>query len=263
MQCRTNILPRLACSVTAFINTRRTKFSIFYKMAQLNSLNFDNLALKTLPIDTEVENFPRQVKGACFSRVNPTPVDNPDVVAYSKTALQHIDLKEEEMETPQFAKYFSGNEILPGSQPAAHCYCGHQFGNFAGQLGDGATMYLGEVVNKAGERWELQLKGAGPTPYSRSADGRKVLRSSIREFLCSEAMHGLGVPTTRAGSCITSDSKIVRDIFYDGNPILEKCTIISRIAPTFIRFGSFEICKPMDSQTGRQFVIYSIVEIPY
>jgi uncharacterized protein YdiU (UPF0061 family) len=119
-------------------------------------------------------------------------------------------------------------------------------------LGDGAAIYLGEIINSKGERWELQLKGAGITPYSREADGRKVLRSSIREFLCSEAMHHLGVPTTRSATCITSDDKVVRDMFYDGNPVLERCTVISRIAPTFIRFGSFEIFKTVDPMTGRR-----------
>jgi len=95
-------------------------------------------------------------------------------------------------------------------------------------------------LNKKGERWELQLKGAGLTPYSRSADGRKVLRSTLREFLCSEGMYFLNVPTTRAGSCIMSESKVVRDIHYDGNPKLENCAVVLRISPTFLRFGSFE-----------------------
>ena len=195
---------------------------------------------------------PFQVPGACFSRVTPTPLDNPHLVAFSTSALELIDLDADAAKEPKFTTYFGGNEIIPGSQPAAHCYCGHQFGSFAGQLGDGATMYLGEIINGKGERWELQFKGAGLTPYSRSADGRKVLRSSIREFLCSEAMHHLGVPTTRAGTCVTSDSRVVRDIFYDGNPIRERCTVITRIAPTFLRFGSFEIFKAPDEQTGRK-----------
>uniref|UniRef100_A0A2K6L715 Selenoprotein O n=2 Tax=Rhinopithecus bieti TaxID=61621 RepID=A0A2K6L715_RHIBE len=112
-------------------------------------------------------------------------------------------------------------------------------------------MYLGEVCTATGERWELQLKGAGPTPFSRQADGRKVLRSSIREFLCSEAMFHLGVPTTRAGACVTSESTVVRDVFYDGNPKYEQCTVVLRIASTFIRFGSFEIFKSADEHTGR------------
>ncbi|GFY49031.1 protein adenylyltransferase SelO, mitochondrial [Trichonephila inaurata madagascariensis] len=116
---------------------------------------------------------------------------------------------------------------------------------------DAAKRYLGEVINARNERWEIQLKGAGLTPYSRTADGRKVLRSSIREFLCSEAMHFLGIPTTRAGTCITSDFKVIRDIFYDNHPKEEYCSIVLRIAPTFIRFGSFEIFKTLDPITGR------------
>ncbi|XP_078661704.1 protein adenylyltransferase SelO, mitochondrial-like [Branchiostoma floridae x Branchiostoma belcheri] len=221
-------------------------------MASLEKLNFDNLVLRSLPIDTSDENVPRQVPGACFSRVSPTPVSNPQTVAFSAQALQLLDLPVAELRRPEFAQYFSGNKLLPGSETAAHCYCGHQFGHFSGQLGDGAAMYLGEVVNKSGERWEIQLKGAGLTPYSRTADGRKVLRSSIREFLCSEAMHHLGIPTTRAGCCVTSDSKVLRDVYYNGNASYEKCTIVLRIAQTFLRFGSFEIFKPTDEITGRK-----------
>ncbi|CAH1772892.1 unnamed protein product [Owenia fusiformis] len=224
----------------------------FLSSGVMESLNFDNLVLRSLPIDNEKENFVRQVSGACFSKISPTPVENPVTVAYSTPALQLLDIPETDTLTKEFAEYFSGNKILQGSETAAHCYCGHQFGYFSGQLGDGAAIYLGEIINKKKERWEIQLKGAGLTPYSRTADGRKVLRSTIREFLCSEAMHHLGIPTTRAGSCVTSDSMVVRDIFYDGHPIHEKCSIVLRIAPTFLRFGSFEIFKPVDSQTGRK-----------
>ncbi|OQV22044.1 Selenoprotein O [Hypsibius exemplaris] len=221
-------------------------------MASLESLNFDNLALRTLPLDKEQANFVREVRDACFSRVLPAPVKNPRVIAYSPEALALLDLPESECRRGDFAKYFSGSAVLPGAEPAAHCYCGFQFGYFSGQLGDGAAMYLGEVINQAGERCELQLKGAGKTPFSRTADGRKVLRSSVREFLCSEAMFNLGIPTTRSGSCVTSDSYVTRDIFYTGNNIQERCTVISRIAPTFIRFGSFEIFKGIDNETGRR-----------
>ncbi|XP_008567185.1 PREDICTED: selenoprotein O [Galeopterus variegatus] len=115
----------------------------------------------------------------------------------------------------------------------------------------GSTMLRIPASSAWGERWELQLKGAGPTPFSRQADGRKVLRSSIREFLCSEAMFHLGIPTTRAGACVTSESTVVRDVFYDGNPKYEKCTVVLRIASTFLRFGSFEIFKSADEHTGR------------
>jgi uncharacterized protein YdiU (UPF0061 family) len=172
-------------------------------------------------------------------------------VAHSPSALHLLGLSPDKVSRPEFVEYMSGNKILPGSEPASHCYCGHQFGHFSGQLGDGCAHYLGEVVGPGGQRWELQLKGSGKTPYSRFADGRKVLRSSIREFLCSEAMHYLGIPTTRAGSCITSDDTVTRDILYSGNPIQERCTVITRIAPTFIRFGSFEIFKTRDRETGR------------
>ncbi|KAG8577404.1 hypothetical protein GDO81_010164 [Engystomops pustulosus] len=226
--------------------------------SSLRALRFDNRALRCLPVepgDGQDEDAvrSRQVPGVCFSPVHPSPVQNPRVVALSRPALALLGLQlgEDEEEEEDAALYFSGNRLLPGSQPAAHCYCGHQFGSFAGQLGDGAAMYLGEVINPAGERWEMQLKGSGLTPYSRQADGRKVLRSSIREFLCSEAMFHLGIPTTRAASCVTSDSTVIRDIFYDGHPRNERCSIVLRVAPTFLRFGSFEIFKPTDEFTGR------------
>src|SRR4029453_18825819 len=108
-------------------------------------------------------------------------------------------------------------------------------------LGDGRAITLGEVVNSQGQRWELQLKGAGLTPYSRTADGRAVLRSSIREFLCSEAMYHLGVPTTRALSLVATGEQVIRDMFYDGRPKAEPGAIVCRVAPSFIRFGNFEL----------------------
>jgi len=148
------------------------------------------------------------------------------------------------------AEVMSGNSIVEGSEPMAHCYCGHQFGVFAGQLGDGRAISLGDITASTEELVDLQLKGAGLTPYSRRADGRAVLRSSIREFLCSEAMWALGIPTTRAASLITSDSTVVRDKLYTGNAKHEKCAVVMRVAPTFIRFGSFEIFKDVDLHSG-------------
>jgi len=219
---------------------------------KLANLNFDNTSLKELPLDKVRENYIRRaVKNACYSRVDLTPVKNPKVVAVSKEALELIDLDIDETKNEDFAEYFGGNKPLPGSDPAAHCYCGHQFGHFAGQLGDGRAILLGEIVNHKGERYELQFKGAGQTPYSRDADGRAVLRSSIREFLCSEGMFHLGVPTTRAATLVTSDSYVARDLKYDGNPIRERATVVLRIAPTFIRFGSFQIVLPQDPLSGR------------
>jgi uncharacterized protein YdiU (UPF0061 family) len=136
---------------------------------------------------------------------------------------------------------FAGNRLLPGMATWASNYGGHQFGHWAGQLGDGRVIGLGEVVGRDGARHELQLKGAGPTPYSRSADGRAVLRSSLREFVCSEAMHHLGVPTTRALSLVATGESVVRDILYQGDPRPEPGAIVCRVAPSFIRFGHFEL----------------------
>jgi uncharacterized protein YdiU (UPF0061 family) len=151
-----------------------------------------------------------------------------------------LDLGPDACESADFAQIFGGNRVLPAMEPYAACYGGHQFGAWAGQLGDGRAITLGEVVNAAG-RWEIQLKGAGPTPYSRTADGRAVLRSSVREFLCSEAMHHLGVPTTRALSLMATGEPVVRDMFYDGHPQEEPGAIVCRVAPSFLRFGNFEL----------------------
>src|SRR5690606_13180778 len=161
--------------------------------------------------------------------------------AWSRDMARRLGLTEAEIESPEFARVFGGNALWPGMQPFAANYGGHQFGHWAGQLGDGRAITLGEAVVAAGERWELQLKGAGPTPYSRHADGRAVLRSSIREFLCSEAMHHLGVPTTRALCLVDTGERVVRDMFYDGHPRAEPGAIVCRAAPSFIRFGSFEL----------------------
>ena len=217
------------------------------------ALRFDNRNARSLPIDSVSTNSVREVSNAIFSKVAPTPVLNPRLIACSSAlrlleADQPFDLANEDA----IAQFLSGNQLPEGAAPMAHCYCGFQFGNFAGQLGDGAAISLGEVVNRAEERWELQLKGAGPTPYSRSADGRKVLRSSVREFLCSEAMHYLGVPTTRAGSVVTSDTYTVRDPLYDGTAIEERCSVVSRIAPNFFRFGSLEIFLTADRTGSRE-----------
>ncbi|HEX7955147.1 MAG TPA: YdiU family protein, partial [Burkholderiales bacterium] len=188
----------------------------------------------------------RQVHGALYSRVEPTPVAAPRLIAWSREVAELLDIDAADIAAPAFAQVFSGNALLEGMQPYAANYGGHQFGNWAGQLGDGRAITLGEIINGRKERWELQLKGAGPTPYSRSADGRAVLRSSIREFLCSEAMHHLGVPTTRALSLVATGEAVVRDMFYDGHPKAEPGAIVCRVAPSFIRFGNFELPASRD-----------------
>lgn len=202
---------------------------------------FDNAFVRELPGDAEAGPRRRQVHGALFSHVHPTPVSAPRLVAYSAEMASLLDIDDSNLRSPEFAEVFGGNRLLPGMEPFAANYGGHQFGHWAGQLGDGRAITLGEVTDPSGSRWELQLKGAGVTPYSRTADGRAVLRSSIREFLCSEAMHHLGIPTTRALSLIATGETVVRDMFYDGHPRAEPGAVVCRVAPSFIRFGNFQL----------------------
>jgi serine/tyrosine/threonine adenylyltransferase len=204
-------------------------------------LRFDNAFVRELPGDPEQGARLRQVDGALYSRVDPTPVAAPRLLAHSAEMAATLGFSATDVAAPEFAELFGGNALLDGMQPYAANYGGHQFGNWAGQLGDGRAISLGEVINAAGERWELQLKGAGLTPYSRGADGRAVLRSSVREFLCSEAMHHLGVPTTRALCLVGTGEAVVRDMFYDGHAAPEPGAIVCRVAPSFIRFGNFEL----------------------
>lgn len=204
-------------------------------------MHFDNAFMRELPGDPETGTRIRQVHGALWSGVEPTPVAAPRPIAYSREMAATLGIAEADIASPEFAQLFGGNALSDGMQPYAANYGGHQFGHWAGQLGDGRAITLGETIDNAGKRWELQLKGAGQTPYSRSADGRAVLRSSIREFLCSEAMHHLGVPTTRALCLIGTGEDVERDMFYDGHPRPEPGAIVCRVAPSFIRFGSFEL----------------------
>ncbi|GMH47802.1 hypothetical protein TrVE_jg8951 [Triparma verrucosa] len=179
------------------------------------------------------------------------PIRNPKLASFDKKSLESVlmTLEEGQMDGEEgtiLAEYLSGSTAMPNTKPSAHCYCGHQFGSFSGQLGDGATMYLTNVNGL-----ELQLKGAGLTPYSRTADGRKVLRSSLREHVGSKYMDCLGVPTTTSPTLVVGENRIQRDKYYTGNISMERVAVVSRVARTFFRFGSFEICKPTDAKTGR------------
>lgn len=225
----------------------------------LAELHFDNRFVANLPGDPVDENYRRQVESACYSRVSPQTVAAPELVAYAREVAELLDLDSAACASGEFAAIFTGNSTLPAMDPYAMCYGGHQFGNWAGQLGDGRAINLGEVVNRKGERWALQLKGAGPTPYSRTADGLAVLRSSVREFLCSEAMYHLGVPTTRALSLTRTGENVMRDMFYDGRPKEEPGAVVCRVAPSFTRFGSFQIFAARDDKAVlRQLVEYTI-----
>ncbi|OOW83387.1 hypothetical protein Xvtw_16325 [Xanthomonas campestris pv. vitiswoodrowii] len=224
----------------------------------MTHLRFDNRLRQQLPGDPEEGSRRREVSAA-WSAVLPTPVAAPSLIAHSAEMAQVLGLDAAEIASAQFAQVFGGNALYPGMQPWAVNYGGHQFGHWAGQLGDGRAISLGEAIGTDGGRYELQLKGAGPTPYSRGADGRAVLRSSIREFLCSEAMHHLGVPTTRALSLVGTGDAVVRDMFYDGHPQREPGAIVCRVAPSFIRFGNFELPSARgDIALLRQWVDFSI-----
>jgi uncharacterized protein YdiU (UPF0061 family) len=225
----------------------------------LHSLRFDNRLVRDLPADSEMDNYRRQVTGAIYSRVNPTAVKKPELIAAAAEVAALLDLSASVSDQTEFAQVFGGNQLLAGMQPHACCYGGHQFGNWAGQLGDGRAINLGEVINSKGEHWTLQLKGAGPTPYSRTADGLAVLRSSVREFLCSEAMFHLGVPTTRALSLVSTGEMVRRDMFYNGNPQLEPGAVVCRVAPSFTRFGNFELLSARgDIQLLKQLADFTI-----
>ncbi|MDP3265461.1 MAG: YdiU family protein [Sulfuricurvum sp.] len=163
-----------------------------------------------------------------YHEVHPTPLHNPQLVSYNTDAVQLLGLDPDQIVPEQLTNILNGTQILNGSRPYAMCYAGHQFGYFVPRLGDGRAINLG-LYNG----WNLQLKGSGQTLYSRQGDGRAVLRSSIREYLMSEAMHALGIPTSRALALISSDEKVARENW-------ERGAIVLRLSPSWIRFGSFE-----------------------
>ncbi len=189
-------------------------------MHKLHQLNFENTFAR-LP-DT------------FHSRLHPTPLPAPYLVSFNANAANLIDLDSAESSRDDFAEHFSGNRLPPNAEPLSMLYAGHQFGQFVPQLGDGRAILLGEIRNRSGELWDVQLKGAGITPYSRQGDGRAVLRSSIREYLCSEAMHGLGIPTSRALCIVGSDEEVYRER-------IETAAVLTRLSPSHVRFGSFEV----------------------
>ena len=207
----------------------------------LPGAEFRNSFVDELPGEDAGENRPRQVPGYLYSRVEATPVRDPHLLAWSEDLAALLCLDRPDGQRGPTVDLLAGNAVAPGMKPFAARYGGHQFGTWAGQLGDGRALSLGEIEACDGSYWEIQLKGAGATPYSRRGDGRAVLRSSLREFLCSEAMHHLGVPTTRALSLVGTGEAVIRDMFYQGDPRPEPGAVVARVAPTFVRFGNFEI----------------------
>lgn len=187
-------------------------------------------SLEELPFDNTYSKLPE----IFYQRVKPTPFEKPFVVSFNPAGAELINLDLDEVKRPEFVEYFCGARIFPGSEPLSMLYSGHQFGHYVPQLGDGRAILLGEVRNDSGEKWDLHLKGAGLTRYSRDGDGRAVLRSSVREYLCGEALHGLGIPTTRALCVIGSEEVVYRELPEMG-------AMLVRMAPSHVRFGTFEV----------------------
>ena len=211
----------------------------------ITEASFDHHFARHLPGESGPSGQARQVLNACWSDAPPTPVASPRLLGWSCDLAAKLGLADPE-DPEAVAAILAGNRLLPGMRPIAACYGGHQFGQWAGQLGDGRAIVLGDLLAPDGLRHEIQLKGAGLTPYSRHADGRAVLRSSLREFICSEAMHHLGIPTTRALALVGTGETVLRDMFYDGHPQAESGAIVTRVAPSFLRFGNFEIFAARD-----------------
>ncbi len=227
-------------------------------MAEINKLKLNNTFTNDLPADPVEANIPRQVAEACFSFVNPVQPKKATLIHHSTEMMATLGISDASSES--FLRKVSGAENFENTKPYAMCYGGHQFGNWAGQLGDGRAINIAEVDTGNGN-WVIQLKGAGRTPYSRTADGLAVLRSSVREYLMSEAMFHLGVPTTRALSLVTTGDEVLRDVLYNGNPAYEKGAIVCRTARSFIRFGSFEIFTARgDHENLKKLVDYTITQ---
>lgn len=182
-------------------------------------MTLDNLIFQTKYLSLD---------GEFYHITDPIPLDDPYLISFNPTAAKLIDLDNKSENDPRFVALLNGTFIPKNSRPFAMCYAGHQFGHYNPWLGDGRATNLGSVLG-----WNLQLKGSGETLYSRSADGRAVVRSSIREYLMSEAMHHLGIPTTRALGIIGSKTKVIRDR-------IEHAAIVMRMSTSWVRFGTFE-----------------------
>ena len=187
------------------------------------------------PLDSlQWDNSYARLPAGFFERVAPAPLPDPYLITFNCDAAELLDLDPAEASRPEFLAFLNGDRPLTGTEPIAAIYAGHQFGVWVPQLGDGRAIVLGEVVNARHERWDVQLKGSGPTRFSRMGDGRAVLRSTIREYLAGEAMHALGIPTTRALAIFGSDAPVYRER-------TESAAVLVRLAPTHVRFGTFQL----------------------
>uniref|UniRef100_A0A494G9K3 Selenoprotein O n=1 Tax=Solanum lycopersicum TaxID=4081 RepID=A0A494G9K3_SOLLC len=212
----------------------------------MNIENIQQPFIKKFPGDFSGNTMQRNTPKVLFSTVSPAGFDLPTLITFNEKLSEEIGLGKYEEKDLDF---LVGNKLPVNIKTYSTAYAGHQFGNWAGQLGDGRAILAGEITNNLGQKNEIQWKGAGATPYSRHADGRAVLRSSVREYLMSEAMHHLGIPTTRALSLAFTGEEVVRDIMYNGNPQNEKGAVVIRTAESFLRFGHFELMSAQREYT--------------
>ncbi|WP_449388988.1 protein adenylyltransferase SelO [Chryseobacterium lineare] len=223
----------------------------------MNIENIQQPFIKKFPGDFSGNTMQRNTPKVLFSTVSPVGFDNPKLIAFNENLSEEIGLGKFEEKDLDF---LVGNNLPENIKTYSTAYAGHQFGNWAGQLGDGRAILAGEITNSSGQKNEIQWKGAGATPYSRNADGRAVLRSSLREYLMSEAMHHLEIPTTRALSLAFTGEDVLRDIMYSGNPELEKGAVIIRTAESFLRFGHFELMSAQKEYTTLQELVDFTIE---
>lgn len=223
-------------------------------------MNLDQITqqyLDLFPGDFSGNKMQRQTPKILFATTEIAHFENPDLIIFNEKLSEEMGLGKIEQQADQ--DFLNAKQVPTKMKTYATAYAGHQFGNWAGQLGDGRAIFAGEIKNNQGEISEIQWKGAGATPYSRHADGRAVLRSSVREYLMSEAMYHLGIPTTRALSLSFSGEQVVRDILYDGNAAYEKGAVMTRTAPSFLRFGHFESLSAQgENQTLQQLADFAI-----
>lgn len=229
-------------------------------LSDLCMMNLDKITqqyLTEFPGDFSGNPMQRQTPKVVFSTVEIAHFEKPELLVFNEKLAREIGLGSIERQSD--LDFINAAAVPPNVKTYSTAYAGHQFGNWAGQLGDGRAIFAGEIMNSQGIATELQWKGAGATPYSRHADGRAVLRSSVREYLMSEAMHHLGIPTTRALSLSLSGEEVIRDILYDGHPAYEKGAVMMRTAPSFLRFGHFELLSAQgETNTLRQLTDFTI-----
>ena len=225
-------------------------------MNSASPLQLDNHFVRHLPADPEQRNIRRQVSKACYSRVQPLQFPRATLLGWSQPLAAQLGLSPLQLGEARFAQIFSGTELLSGSEPFAQCYGGHQFGNWAGQLGDGRAILIGEVIDRDGRLRDIQLKGSGPTPFSRRGDGRAALGPVLREYLVSEAMFSLGIPSTRALAAVTTGDMILREGPVPG-------AILTRVAASHVRVGTFAYFAARDDQASLKQLTDYVIERHY